>query len=239
MKRKLKQVTFTGVDKWTNLEELKRVQEEYPIIEFGILLSKNWANNGPRYMNPADLGKFKDQGLTLSGHLCGSIAREAVRDNWESVIELCQGNFDIFQRCQLNIVGAENLPRRLELYNIPKNLKEVIIQQHSSEECDFFLSGLGNSRTTVLLDGSGGRGINTGNSYLDLPIKVGYAGGIGPDNIVDKIKFLEENENVGPSFWIDMESSVRTDEKFDLNKIRTVMWRICDWYEKENKGWTP
>jgi phosphoribosylanthranilate isomerase len=49
---------------------------------------------------------------------------------------------------------------------------------------------------------------------------VGYAGGIGPDNVAD---VLEQIGATGP-YWIDMESGVRTDDRFDLGKCR----RVCE-----------
>ena len=56
--------------------------------------------------------------------------------------------------------------------------------------------------------------------------KIGYAGGINPGNVADKLTFLMENEMVG-DFWIDMESGVRTDDWFDIDKVRRVL-EICE-----------
>jgi phosphoribosylanthranilate isomerase len=77
----------------------------------------------------------------------------------------------------------------------------------------------------MLLDASGGRGIDTPIEILKTNIKVGYAGGINPDNVADKLSFLLEHVNTG-EFWIDMESGVRTDDWFDLDKVVKVLG-IC------------
>ena len=40
--------------------------------------------------------------------------------------------------------------------------------------------------------------------------------------MAEKLTFLMENEQVG-DFWIDMESGVRTDDWFDLDKVTKVL----------------
>ena len=220
--RKLKCVTFTGIDGWTDIDELEVIQNQYPMVEFGVLLSKNWHENGMRYYNPNALRRLAHTGLNLSCHLCGSIAREAVRNNFEPAIDLCKGYFDIFKRCQLNIAGYANNPEKLVL-DVPDSLEEVIIQQKSIENIGLWKSGLPNPKLSVLLDASGGRGIDTPIRVLDTPLKVGYAGGISVENVVEKVRFLEDSPLVR-SYWIDMESSVRTNDVFDVNKV----WHVLD-----------
>lgn len=80
---------------------------------------------------------------------------------------------------------------------------------------------LGAGRASVLFDPSGGRGIEAFR-WPSPPIgcHLGYAGGIKPDQIVDTLK---EIGVVDSPFWIDMESGVRTDDKFDLAKVRQVL----------------
>ena len=75
---------------------------------------------------------------------------------------------------------------------------------------------------TTLLDASGGRGVDTGIEVLKLPHKIGYAGGITPENVEEKLTFLMESDDVD-SFWIDMETGVRTDDWFDLDKVENVL----------------
>ena len=52
------------------------------------------------------------------------------------------------------------------------------------------------------------------------------AGGFNPENVADKLRYLLTNDEVG-DFWIDMESGVRTDDWFDLDKVRRVL-AICN-----------
>ena len=56
-----------------------------------------------------------------------------------------------------------------------------------------------------------------------VDVRMGYAGGIGPDNVVDVLR------DIGPvrPTWIDMESGVRTGDKFDLAKVRRVLEQVA------------
>ena len=68
-----------------------------------------------------------------------------------------------------------------------------------------------------------------------IGLKTGYAGGFDHNNVKDKLICLFCNEYVG-DFWIDMESSVRTDDKFDLNKVRRIL-EICTPIIKKYKNY--
>jgi phosphoribosylanthranilate isomerase len=70
-----------------------------------------------------------------------------------------------------------------------------------------------------LFDASSGRGIAPAAWPAHPGRRVGYAGGIKPDNVLDVIR-----AGVGAAgpYWIDMESGVRTDDRFDLTKCRQV-----------------
>lgn len=226
---KLKHVTFTGVDSFTDIDELCQIQQQYPLAEFGVLVAENWKDNGYRYPDLKTLlPTLADKSLNLSCHLCGRTAREAVLNDFSTVMELCNGYFHVFRRCQLNVSRNKKNPQRLEI-DIPNTLNEIIIQQHSANDCGLYLNSLPNDKVSVLLDASGGRGVDTPIQVLAISNKVGYAGGISPDNVVDKIRQLEENPDV-QSYWIDMETHVRTGNKFDLDKVRTVLTNIDKYF---------
>ena len=228
---KLKHITFTGLDEKTNVEELKQIQKEYPIVEFGVLMSAHWKTNGNRYPDPEIITRFTDQGLNLSAHLCGSIAKAAFAGDFSKVIE----KYPIFthpdfKRTQLNVAPYENIfETAIELPDPIE--KEIIIQQRSPSIKDshafirFELKNPG-SDVTMLVDPSGGRGVDEGLDIIATEYKTGYAGGININNVEDKLRFLMEMETVG-DFWIDMESGVRTDDWFDINKVKLVL-ENCD-----------
>lgn len=224
---RLQHITFTGIDWKTDLNELSEIQKEYPYVEWGVLVSKNWKSNGNRYFNPTFL-KSIDNNLNLSAHMCGHIARETVNGNLDPFLTWADECSYMFRRCQLNISGYETNPEKF-IYrgNMSDYFGEVILQQKGVDNCDLFMKSMSDKHISILLDASGGNGINTNIELLDVPTptKVGYAGGINSDNVAEKLTYLEENCKT--PYWIDMEAGVRTNDWFDTEKVRQVL-EICD-----------
>lgn len=225
---KLRHITFTGIDANTNLMALQDIQSMYPIVEFGVLTSYHWYENGRRYLNPEFMSNLNGCGLNLALHICGSAAHDAAVGEWEKIDELTCHNLHLFNRIQLNISGRKDNPEYCHTAFIDG--QEIIIQQRSASETDLFENTQTHwpfavDKFSTLLDASGGRGIDTPIEVLKTKEKVGYAGGINPDNVGDKLRCLLRNPDVG-DFWIDMESGVRTDDWFDTFKIREVL-RVC------------
>ena len=50
---KLSFVTITGIDEKTDLSRVKDLSEQYPFAEFGVLMSYDWSDNGPRFPSPS------------------------------------------------------------------------------------------------------------------------------------------------------------------------------------------
>ena len=230
----LKHITFTGIDEHTDIKMLCAIQKKFPFVEWGVLASYNWKENGFRYPNPKFLDWLRDKGLNLSLHCCGKVAHHGALGMWSNINKnLLNGNLDLFQRAQLNVVNREDNPLYVS-YSI-EPLNEVIIQQRSAEDMDLYKTTMRTMRMTpdkyhnfsVLLDASGGRGIDT---PINIPIgledaKIGFAGGINPGNVREKLLYILNQPNVG-DFWIDMESGVRTDDWFDIGKVLDVL-RNC------------
>ena len=223
---KLKQITFTGLDEHTDVEVLKSIQKEFPIVEFGVLMSAHWKTNGNRYPSPEVISRFVDQGLNLSAHLCGSIAKAAFTGDFSKVIE----KYPIFthpdfKRSQLNVAPYEDI---FTTAGICEPIgKEIIIQQKSptllySAAFNKFSFLNPDLNVTMLVDPSGGKGIDEGLDVIATSCKTGYAGGINVDNVEEKLKVLMSLETV-ENFWIDMESGVRTDDWFDTEKVKLVL----------------
>lgn len=234
---KLQHITFTGIDAKTDIKALTEIQREFPIAEFGVLTSYHWYENGNRYLPPAFICNLYESGLNLSLHVCGSAAHDAAIGEWDNVDRLIFGSLDLFKRIQLNIAGRKNNPRQVQMARY--SWQEVIIQQRSGEETELYNDTLNAWRPniekfSVLLDASGGRGIDTELKVLPSSGKVGYAGGFNPDNVGEKLSFLMQNVRMG-EFWIDMESGVRTDDWFNLDKVVKVL-EICSDVLKQYKG---
>ena len=58
---RLKHITFTGIDGKTDLGALWELQQQYPIAGFGVLVAKNWRENGNRYFNPSYLDALENR----------------------------------------------------------------------------------------------------------------------------------------------------------------------------------
>lgn len=232
-KSRLKHITFTGVDGKTDVRLLREIQKEYPIAEFGVLTSLHWYENGNRYLDPAAIGVLRssihEPNLHLSLHVCGSAAHSAAVGDWDTIDKLTWGNLDIFKRVQLNVSNRKDNP---EYCWIPLVIgQELIVQQKDVDNVQLFDNTLKHWQSapyphrdtiSMLLDASGGRGIDTPLKVFPFTGKTGYAGGFNPDNAADKLDFLMQNHTMG-DFWIDMESGVRTDDWFDLNKVVKVL----------------
>lgn len=223
---KLTKVTFTGVDERTDLSRLAVLQENYPFAEFGVLLSYDWQENGCRFPSPEFLNNLKDMQLKLSAHFCGQLAIDIVRGKMFKVNELLGGCAKIFRRCQLNIKAEGMFTELRRLQPIPY-IREAIIQMHTPELCQRFLSGERPNNVAYLLDASGGTGVDTPIQIITSPgVHIGYAGGIGTENVEEKLRTLLEYDSQ-ECFWIDMETRVRTvdsqGEWFDLDKVEKVL----------------
>ena len=221
-KLRLKHITFTGVDEKTDLKALEKIQREYPIAEFGVLTSYHWFENGNRYPDPSLIGSL-DKIMNLSLHVCGAAAHDAATGKWGALdVHLC-GQLDKFKRIQLNIAGHENNPKHVCLPRY--KYQEIIVQSKDPENLDVYnktVDVYNSKQFSALIDASGGRGIDTPLRVRLSWGKIGYAGGINPDNVADKLRFLLKNVIMG-EFWIDMESGVRTDDWFDLDKVEDVL----------------
>ena len=232
---RLQHITFTGIDAKTDIQELIDIQREYPIVEFGVLTSYHWYENGNRYLDPCIINQLRGNRLAqhLSLHVCGSAAHDAAVGRWDLIDKLVWMNIDLFNRIQLNISNRKDNPEALE--RLPKVVEqEVIIQTRDVLNTSIYDATIEKfkkkdrfGRTfSMLLDASGGQGIDTPLKILQSEDKVGYAGGFNPDNVAGKLEYLLKNVKKG-TFWIDMESGVRTDDWFDTAKVRRVL-AICE-----------
>ncbi len=233
---KLTKVTFTGVDEKTDLDHLQEIGKKYPYVEFGVLMSYNWPWNGSRFPNPQRICKeLRNRGLQLSAHFCGEMAIDIARGETSKTICGYGGDLDIFRRCQLNL-QANGMFATLRHVKPFMLCDEVIIQMHTPELFQEFLKGKLPQNASYLLDASGGRGIDTPIEIVTSPnVHIGYAGGIGVDNVEKKLRTLLDYDSP-EKFWIDMETRVRTDDEWlDLEKVEKVL-EICDPIIKEYRN---
>lgn len=220
-------VTITGADDSVEPERLCDLSESFSFVEWGILYSNSRAGM-PRYPSlewrRRLLALRKWRGFQVSRHLCGTIARGAMQGILASF-----AYHDASDRFQIN--GYHSSASLLERGELCKRLacisadREVILQCRTEDTLQQVANDAQSiQNASVLFDPSGGLGIEP----LRWPptpagCRLGFAGGINPDNVLDVLK------DIGPrdSFWIDMESGVRTAEKFDLEKVKSVLNQVA------------
>ena len=225
---RLKHITFTGIDAKTDIKALQEIQEQYPIAEFGVLTSYYWYENGNRYLDPQLLCNLQGTKLNLALHVCGHAAHDAVEGKWHMIRNHTLDYLWLFNRVQLNVANRTDNPRWISSL---RPHAELIIQQRPDNTTLYEENKhLGDDdiigSVSMLLDASGGLGIDTPIVLYPSNDKIGYAGGINEGNVATKLDYLLRNVRTG-DFWIDMESGVRTDDWFDLDKVRRVL-AICN-----------
>lgn len=217
----LKKVTFTGIDQKTKIADLEKLHKEYPFIEFGFLVSLNNTNKNVenKYPNLVMLKGLKNKNLPLSLHVCGKLAREIVQNNnWQPLYNLMGDYLDLFDRIQLNIAGTK---KYLSEITFPEN-KQVIIQFNTS---NIEMYELYKSENVVgFQDNSGGTGKTETTWFKNNDKYFGYAGGIGEENVIEVIESINKIHN--EDYWIDMETKIRTNDKFDIKKCESICKKI-------------
>lgn len=238
---KLQYVTLTGADQSIKPEQLLELSHKYPFVEWAILFSQSKAGV-PRYpsydwvVELAKLNVGNPRPMNLSAHLCGAWVDSAMTGN----IGFLNDSLSAFSRVQLNM-GKDRLKSAL----VCKPLLDAIKVQNShrfifggnyanlSVDGHFFWNNL----IHPLFDASGGRGLETKewpkpfiNTVSGMQVVFGYAGGLGPDNVLQEIERMSQvvdAELPDTLIWIDMESKLRektqTQDIFDLKKCEQVL----------------
>jgi hypothetical protein len=219
----LDRVTITGADDSTDPLEMLDLALAYPWLEFGILVSAS-REGSPRYPSRgwcAELARVNRMGrMRLSMHVCGRWARELFLGDLDWT-ELPPIRYTV-PRIQVNGKADPKAVFPLGAYSDT----QIIVQYPSAREYMTTSRSYGMD-CVPLLDASGGAG-RVEREWTDLPGLgyVGYAGGIGPDNVADAVKQISEMRS-GP-FWIDMESGVRDEmDRLDMRKVGRVL-DICE-----------
>ncbi len=219
---KLKYVSITGADDEVNIEDLNAISDQYPFVEWAILLLPEQEGSS-RFPTIDWIKNFtkKYKGAHKAMHLCGDVFLGFV-ENDPGVLALMQG----FNRVQLNLEFGD-VEGKYDLSALFAQIKahpefEFIIQY--TDKNNGLLSLLHDiPNHAVLFDESAGTGLSP--KFWPAPLEghfCGYAGGINPDNVAQNIDMIAQAAGDYET-WIDMESGVRTDDRFDLEKVRQVL----------------
>ena len=222
-------LTFTGVDENTEFDALVELSIRYPKVEFGLLMGSRVGGIFPSLDIVEDFREL--EGVNKCLHLCGAYSRDIMKGGGNEGLKwLSQG----FNRVQINLHG--------DFWDAPNNYGWIKVKQQSLEHfinrvaadyavCDKIILQhrsdwqsvpMQHEKVEYLFDRSGGRGIE-GFSHWPKPIsenRVGYAGGIGPDNILTALEFVSTYPNI--PMWLDMEGKIRKDGWLDVDAVETV-----------------
>lgn len=233
-------VTLTGADDGIKPYDLLELSIKFPFVEWGILY--DGIRSRRRFPSWGWLAKLNavyntsvnHTKMNLSLHLCDSALKSLI-ETGQCVerVHTAEGCFDkcMFSRIQLNFHGVKTKISHLLTYNSYNDdnnqNKEIIVQLDNVN--DFVLSVLlyDKFNASGLYDMSHGAGIKPNKWPIPNPNwKVGYAGGLGPDNVVEEVRKIKTI--VGEQdFWIDMETNLRTEirigDVFDLDKCYKVL----------------
>jgi hypothetical protein len=250
----LRALGFCGADDSVHPNMLILLAHAYPFVEFGILFRPDQEGR-PRYASSEWVQRLVSQKAILSqhdchmklaAHLCSTRVTDLLSGDDSFVKDLKTWGFTRIQinATQVNGVDTSNLQDFVPtLLNIAQKYPslEFIIQRN--DETKALWQGILDvdcipSNISMLMDESKGTGMLCVDKW-DSPspldrcsyISVGYAGGIGPDNIhtiLDKLQVT----TAGHATWIDMESKLRSNRNgqdiFDLDKCYQVIDVVCE-----------
>lgn len=230
-------ITLTGIDERTDLARAAKLN-----AELGILLSLT-PEGRPRYPSQEWIfNKALEVLPNVAIHICGSAARNGLATGILDDIAL----HPAVKRIQLN--GHYTIADVGYVCDYFQE-KQIITQQKDGND---HLQWVERANHQILMDSSGGKGLCPTNwdipwrrAPVSQPIvelarikRVGFAGGLGPDNLYEQLGFMvASNRNACLGWWwVDMENKLRdSDDWFSLDAAEDVVLQ----FEKFLNYYTP
>ncbi len=239
----LRALGFCGVDDSVDPWHLQAISAQYPFVEWGVLFRPD-KEGEPRYASwawvetLAKVNRATGGTMKLAAHLCGSRCQEVLSGSSEFVKKLRVLGFE---RVQVNATAANGVDvSNLEasfamLHECIRACPDVewIIQRNEGTKVLWSpLLSSEDANVSFLFDDSVGRGVvATSFASPEKHAKCGYAGGIGPNNVVDVLGNVFKAAN-RQSVWIDMESSLRAvvdgKDAFSIDKAFSCLRQYVD-----------
>lgn len=239
----LTRVSITGADDKTNPEKLLELSQQYPFVEWAILFSEN-KEGTQRYPSKAWREQFYAvaPNVQRAAHLCGAPKLKAFGD----VDSALKEELSHYQRLQLNFNSKHLKPVifdalvqqvKAKTFTYKDGTPIEVITQYNGANTQIHHQFRGDNHV-VLFDASGGHGV----ALSDVPqplegIRCGYAGGLSPENLRNILENLKLAVGDAP-IWIDMESGIRTDNEFDLDKVHSVLQQVQDFQSEYNSNYS-
>lgn len=218
----LKYCSITGADDAVDPKDMASFSREFPFVEWAILLLPARAGTA-RFPSTQWIEKFSKEcaGSNNAMHLCDGAFLGFI-DGDPQILKLMQG----FKRIQLNLkfgdVEGKYDPKKL-MERVKASPQWQFILQYGKDKKGLLPLFKDVPNHAVLFDESAGRGISP--DSWDAPLSghsCGYAGGMNPDNVGKNLEIISKVAK-GYTTWIDMETGVRTNDVFDLAKVRRVL----------------
>lgn len=231
----LNTVTITGADDNTPISWILDMSDKYPFVEWAILVSSR-LEGSRRFPSRGWCSAFSQRvasrgmdgrSTAVSMHVCGQWVRDLLRGrlDWNSLPEVRI----VADRVQVNthaeeLISTSRMMDQIEvLYG-----KQFIVQLDGVNDHLFDAAWERKLNVSGLFDCSHGAGVLPKDwpTPRDHSRYYGYAGGLGPENVVEQIENIRiARRNL--DFWIDMEGRVRDGmERLDLAKVERVL-HLC------------
>lgn len=237
----LRKVVFTGSDDNTDLADLLQIASEYDWVEFGVLIGKDEFGHAKypsrewfaqRQQSLQDSSVHVEWSLHVCDEWAGDLAH-GIPSVFTEAKEVCQD----FNRMQLNIFremndGSVDMKGMISVLQQYGPDKQYILQLPSLEQGFALVDAFQAAGLDALgfFDPSAGRGISPPGWPIPpaeyITSMVGFAGGLGPHNLVATLNVIEacRGNAVGiQRYWVDMETNVRTNGRFDPHKVRACL----------------
>lgn len=211
-------ITITGIDYQTSASQLFRLMKNWPRAEVGLLYTTT-PNERNRYPSISYLANLAfELGDKSAIHICGSEARH----------EMIVGGNDLQTVLrQAGRVQINGNVTKEELLLLAPKVRTIITQHNLANQ---MLANVDCKNHEILMDTSSGRGLLPDAWTRAVTSKpVGFAGGLGPDNLNNQLVSL--SSVVSGHWWVDMESGLRTNDWFDIDKAERVLeifHKFCD-----------
>jgi hypothetical protein len=239
--------------------QLAILAHAFPLVEFGVLWRPDRAGT-PRYASRARIEalgatarQMHDTGtpMRLAAHLCGSSVN-VLLNGGAAATELLEDICNLgFTRVQINATAVNGVDTsQLHesapiLWQILQQFPQLEFIVQKNEETRPLWEPLEETQATteqplsnlaMLVDESKGTGVLSSSWPVPSSLyNTGYAGGTGPHNITSVLTGITKAVAQGPdhrrTFWIDMESSLRSMKDgrdiFDLDKCYQVIDAVC------------
>lgn len=223
--------TLTGVDELTSLADVYALSVAFPMVEWGFLYSPKRQGQPGRYpsiMMLADAFQSLPKNVRVAMHVCGDGVHNllAGQTNETKLLDLVVARKG---RIQLNFNQVRKpieLNALVELLKLYPETTFITQDNNANVRVWQFIADLGIRNHAVLFDGSAGQGIPCSEWPQPLPISCGYAGGLGPDNIVVELDRIAEIAGNRPT-WIDMEGKLRRVDANGADWLNLDACRAC------------